>query len=726
MNFKPDFLQAAWKACLDAVATQAGRLFLWLPVALGGGAAIYLCLPFEPGWPWLLPPALVLLAVLGLTRRLSSGAYRVNFITLLLAVNAGMLVAKLRADHVRAPVLSESREVYGLRAFVVDNLSASSDAPRLLLAPISMPGVAPDRTPLRLRVTLHPGTVAAANIKPGDAISTFVLLDPPPGPLIPGGYDFARAAYFQGIGGVGFIPGTPHKIDVKPKGWRLAFTLRLNRLRWDLTEFIVNSVAPAFKDGPAMGGFAAALVTGVQAFVPQPLIQDMRDSGLAHILSISGVHMAVVGGFIFFALRAGMALSPWLALRVPIKKVAAALSLVAIGLYLAISGAPAPAVRAAVVAGVAFSAILFDRRALSLRALAIAAIIVIGLTPEAVIQPGFQMSFCATAALLAFAEAETRPISEIQVPAWVKAFQSAMRGLWLSLLASVVATAATTPFAIAYFNRFSVYGLLSNLFEAPITAFVVMPGLAAGSVLAGTPLGPLALRFAGCGLWLIAQIANWTAHLPGAVIHWPSAPAFVLAVSFFGIIWVCLIRGHARWLGLIMALSIFYWPRLAAPDVWIDPEGGNAAIRKGNIAYALRPVRTYGYDQWTQRYGLEPAGQSLRDQDYDCTRFACTPWPDSRLKVGFWFSQQPPSQLALATLCLNSDLVVIRSNMGDWPADCAGVNHVSAGDFRRLGALELTRVSASGGKSAWAIKAAQPLRGNRYWSTPSGAEADAR
>ncbi|HVZ28975.1 MAG TPA: ComEC/Rec2 family competence protein [Asticcacaulis sp.] len=720
MIFKPDI----WKqAGIDVVAAQAGRLFLWLPVALGGGVATYLLLPFEPGWRWIVPPFVVLLAIALLVRRFNSNAYLASLIALLLMASAGMLIGKWRAEAVKAPVLAESQQVYGLRAFVIDNLSTSTDAPRLLLAPIEMPGIPAGRTPLRLRVTLRPGAIEAANIKPGDAISTFALVDPPPGPLLPGGYDFARGAYFQGIGGVGFIPGAPHKIVATPRGWRLVFILWLNRLRWDLTETIVRSVAPAFKDGGALGGFAAALVTGEQAFVPQSLIQDMRDSGLAHILSISGVHMAIVGGFVFFTLRAVMALIPWLALRASIKKIAAALSIIAVFIYLAISGVPAPAVRAAVVACVAFTAILFDRQAISLRALAIAALIVILLTPEAVIQPGFQMSFCATAALLAFAEAEKAPIREIQVPAWVKAFQAAVRGLWLSLLASITATAATTPFAIAYFNRFSVYGLLSNLFEAPITAFIVMPCLAAGSVFAATPLGPLALRFSACGLWLIARIANWTAHLPGAVIHWPSAPDYVLGISFAGIIWICLIRGWLRWLGLIAALSILYWPRLPTPDIWVDAQGGNAAIRTGNTVYVMRDARTYGAEQWAQRFGLTLEDQSARDRAYDCTRFACTPWPDSKLRVGFWFSNKPPSTLVLTTLCLNSDLVIVRNNMADWPADCAGINHISAGDFRRLGALELTRVTVKG-RGEWQVKAAQPLRGNRYWSIPSGAEAD--
>ncbi len=291
-----------------------------------------------------------------------------------------------------------------------------------------------------------------------------------------------------------------------------------------------------------------------------------------------------------------------------------------------------------------------------------------------------------------------------------------MQGLRLSLIASITATAATTPFAIAYFNRFSVYGLLSNLFEAPISA-VVLPALAAGTVLSATPLRWPALWLAGAGLWLINKIAGVAAALPQAVITWSSAPAFVLPLATAGILWACLVRGRARWLGVIVATTIMWWPRVPAPDIWIDPEGGNAAIRTGNSAYALRPKRLYGFPVWTQHYGVTPLDQVARDRDYDCSGYACTPLPSARWRVGFWFSNKPPSNLALLTLCLNSDMVVLRNPIGDWPDACAGVNHISAGDFRRMGALELTRRG-----NGWAIKAAQPLRGHRYWSSPSDAE----
>ena len=702
----------------QAIALQTGRVFLWLPVAFGAGAGLYLVLPFEPAWPWVVAPLGALAAAFAWLRRRHANAYLLNAGLLLLVAACGVTICKLRAEHVRAPVISTANgNTFSFEAFVIDNVSNTDGAERLLLAPIRMRGVAPEHVPLRIRVSLRPGTVAATGIHPGDAISVFALLNPPPSPFLPGGFDFAQGAWFQGIGAVGFVPGKPKLIIARPSSLRLAYVLKLNELRWNLSRALVDTIAPAF--GQAIGGFAAALVTGDQAWVPGQMVQSMRDSGLAHILSISGVHMAIVGGFAFFSLRLMLASVPWLALRVPVKKVAAGLGMVCVIAYLAISGSPAPAVRSAVVAVIAFSAMILDRRALSLRALAIAAMVVIALTPEAVVQPGFLMSFIATAALLALAESHRPPIKDLGVPRWVRFIQSSVHGVWLSLQASTVATAATTPFAIAYFNRFTLYGLLSNLFESPITGTLVMPFLAVGTVTVGTPLAWVTLRIAGFGMWLIRLVSDTAAGLPGAVIDWSSAPNYVLALSTAGVLWVCLIRGRMRWLGLILAFSIFYWPRVVAPDVWIDPEGGNAAVRTTAGAYALRPkVRQAGFQDWANHYGVKMLDTPARDADYECTGFACYPLPAARLRVGFWFSRKAPKPLALQTLCLKSDLIVMRNDELNWPDECRGVNHITAPDLDRLGAMELTRTPAG-----WSIVAAQPLRGDRYWSSPSDAEA---
>jgi len=329
-----------------AVALQTGRVILWLPVAFGVGSALYLSLMFEPAWPWIWGAFAGLLAAFILMQRFNLNTYATNLVLLLLLASAGTAVCKLRAEHVRAPVLSTANgNTFTVTAFVVDNVSNTDGAERLLLAPLHIRGMSARDVPLRIRVSLRPGTVASTGVKPGDAISVFAILNPPPSPFIPGGFDFAQGAWFQGIGAVGFVPGTPHITTAKVLNPRLALILALNRLRWDMSQALVKTISPVF--GTATGGFAAALVTGNQAWVPGPMVQSMRDSGLAHILSISGVHMAIVGGFVFFGLRLGLASIPWLALRLPIKKIAAALSIVCVLAYLAISGAPAPAVRSA-------------------------------------------------------------------------------------------------------------------------------------------------------------------------------------------------------------------------------------------------------------------------------------------------------------------------------------------------------------------------------------------
>jgi ComEC/Rec2-related protein len=203
----------------------------------------------------------------------------------------------------------------------------------------------------------------------------------------------------------------------------------VNAFRWSLSRRIVERL------GPLEGGVAAAMTTGHEAWLSRETLDAMRDSGLAHVLSISGLHMAVVGGFVFFAVRALLAAWPWVAVRTDIKKAAALCGLVAVGSYLVVSGAPPPAERAAITASVAFLAVLLDRRAITLRALAIAALIVLALHPEAIVQPGFQMSFAATTALIALAERWPKPTREINAPWPIVAVQRA--GAWIALSAAV-------------------------------------------------------------------------------------------------------------------------------------------------------------------------------------------------------------------------------------------------------------------------------------------------
>jgi competence protein ComEC len=713
------------------MAAQSGRLFLWMPVAFGAGSALYLALRFEPGW-LILAGALVSAIGLWLAVRMNFGTYLTQSIAIILIFVAGVSVAKLRAERVRAPVMPASG-TYIVDALILDVVSTTRDKPKLLLAPIRLKGIRADQTPIKIRVSLRPEALDEGGLRPGQAVHGLMILAAPSGPAYPGGYDFARQAYFEGVGGQGFVPGRLTVYSPPKLNGRLRLITSLNGLRWRISQSIVDKVSKPVGVLPAqeetIGGFAAAMVSGHQAYVSENLLQSMRDSGLAHILSISGLHMAMVGGFSFFFFRGLMAMIPVLALNYPIKKIAAGLAMGFVAAYLVISGAPAPAVRAAVVAWIAFAAILFDRRALSLRALAIAALIVLVMTPEAVIQPGFQMSFAATAALLALAEAQKPSVGEIDVPAWVKMLQKAGTAVGVSLWASLVAGAATAPFTLAFFNRLTPYGLISNLFEAPISTFVIMPALFLGTLMQDTFVGAWLLKLAGLGLIAIRFISDHTAALPGSVIRIASAPPLVAGFAFAGVLIVCLVRGRARWVGLVIALGILVWPRVKPAAVWIDAEGANAAIRQGHQAFALRPeVKLYGYRQWLNHYGLTGIN-GVPDEDdlpvngvngnelsaaYDCKAYVCVPKPSAPYRIGFAFGRKPPKPEALESLCLSSTLVVVRARTVTWPQACNGVNRLAGEDFARLGSMELSR-----SQGRWLIRASMPLRGQRPWIRPN-------
>ncbi len=237
----------------------------------------------------------------------------------------------------------------------------------------------------------------------------------------------------------------------------------------------------------------------------------------------------------------------------------------------------------------AFAAILFDRQAITLHGLAIAALVILLVQPESAGAPGFQMSFAATAALVALAEAWPRPVREISVPWPIRAFQTASGWLAVSVGASFVAGMATGPFAMQHFNRVAVWGLPANLAVAPLSSFVIMPFLALGAALGGFGLGGPFLAVAGWGIAAMMWIADGFASLGGAQQVVASGPPFTLAIAFVGLMLLCLWRGRLRWLGAPLALAVALWPRPAPPDAWIAPDGTTAAVRLGHEAVLLRP-----------------------------------------------------------------------------------------------------------------------------------------
>lgn len=685
-------------------ARQAERWTLWTPVALGCGAAVYFALLREPqAWVAVAAAALAGALLLVASRVSHSRALTASLVLAACAIG-GFSAAKLRTEHVRTPVAPTQSRPQRLEGWVVDVISPGQGGPRLTIAPARIGDWPPEATPMRVHVTLRGGYLPA----PGEPIRLLAVINAPPGPASPGSYDFARDSFFQSVGGVGFALGPPQTWEApQPAPWRLRLTMKINALRWELTRRIVDTL------GVRTGGLAAAMTTGHDAFIPRGQVDDLRTAGLAHIISISGLHMAIVGGFVFAIVRFAIAAWPWLALRASGKKIAAGLALAAVVGYLVLSGSPPPAERSAITAAVAFGAILFDRQAISLHALALAAMAVLLLQPEAVTQPGFQMSFAATAALVALAEVWPSPVKEINTPWPIRIVQGTWSWTAAGAAASFVAGTATAPFAMQHFNRVSTWGLIANMVTEPISGFLMMPGLALGAVLAPFGLGAWPLQVAGFAIDLLNRVAQIAAHAPNALIVVASGPAWTLPAAFLGLLWLCLWKGPLRWVGLPLALAVNLVPKPQAPDVWASADGSAVAVRAAKDAVLFRPdVKLFGAELWARRRGLNPLEtEAGRDRAYSCDHWSCAPLPEAPFKVAAaWNMRRPLRDGRLDELCGLAEVVILRNDFA--PERCPAPLVLTGADFERGGAAELYR----GATGRWRVVWAQDLRGRRPWT----------
>jgi competence protein ComEC len=693
-------------------AAQLDRVFLWTPVAFGAGAAAYLGCKAEPSL-WL-PASLALLLGLCAALVLRWGHSRALSALLVLAAMtaAGFAAAKLRSDHVAAPIAPAGLGVVRVEGWVVDIDNPSDNRPRLVLAPTAVGRLSATELPLRVRVLTPPGEPPP----PGTAVRLEALIDPPPAPAAPGAYDFARDAWFHGEGGVGLARGPAEMIALPAPGWRLRAVMALAAFRWRMAERVAYDMDQAMggRAGDA-AGLAAAVTTSHQDWLSDGARDALRASGLAHMLAIAGLHTAAVGGFVFFALRLGVASWPWLALRASGKKIAAAGGLVAVVAYLVLSGAHPPARRAAITASAAFIAILLGRRAISLRSLALAALIILVTEPEVVVEPGFEMSFCATASLVALAEMwprTPRPAGMSWPVAWLLRGRDWLAGLFA---VSLVAGAATGPFAIQHFNRIANYSVPANLTADFLAGAVMMPALAAALPLeaAGSGLGGPLLFVAGWAAKAILGLANVFSTAPGAALWMSAAPTLVLAMSYLGIVFVCLWDGRLRWIGLPFAAAVAVWPRGSTPAVWVAGDGADAAMAVGGKEIVLRPgIRGYATDLWAQRRGLAVPtdGGEARSALFDCDYWSCAARPGVEPALGIWWTRRRPKAERLSELCARSEVLVLRAEITP-PRSCDGVLVLKPSDFAAGSAAELYPA-----KSGWRIVWSQPLRGERPWT----------
>jgi len=552
---------ARWLAAAigAALARAQGALFPLAPVALGLGVGLYFALTDEPG-PLLLTASALAGALCLIGARLGPDWVRPLALAGALMA-AGLLLATWRAQSVAAPVLGWHR--YGpVEGRIVEVDRSVSDAVRLTLDRVVLPGVDPDRVPQSVRVSVH-GTLDLDPVA-GTRVMLTGRLGPPGGPVEPGGFDFRRLAWFEGLGAVGYTQSPVLALEDPEPGLALSLTRLRQRLAQGIRDRLPGET----------GGFVAALVTGDRSGVGIETTEDLRRSNLAHLLAISGLHMGLLTGVVYGGLRAFLALFPVLALRLPIRKIAALVALVAAAAYLALSGGNVATQRAFVMVAVMLGAVLAERRALSMRSVALAALILLAWRPEALLSVGFQISFAATVALVAvFRWLRERRQGAPRLRGW----RRLLAPLAGAALCSLVAGLATAPYAAAQFHRIAEYGLLANIVSVPLMGVLVMPAAVLAAV-----LWPLGLE--GIGLWLMAQgtrwilfVAHWVSELDGAVRQVPAPPGWLMPVFTLGALWLVLWPGRSRLAGAALAIAaLAFWGLGTRPALLV--EGGGALV----------------------------------------------------------------------------------------------------------------------------------------------------
>lgn len=616
-----------WRGWLErnlARDIEQRRLFPWLAVCFGLGIVLFF--QADRPAPWAPLGALALCSAAAV--RLRHTLFALSVCVGLAAVFAGFSAGVIRTRNVAAPVLTRTviAPVFGFIEAVEDR----EEGKRILLRVSSLEGVTETERPQRVRVSIRNGDDLSA----GQYITGTVRLLPPPQPAWPGGYDFARDAYYRGIGAVGSLTGAVRKLapPVSP-GWSLWLAVRVDEARNALTQRIASAI------GGAAGGVGAALVTGKRGLIGEPTNDVLRAAGIYHIVSISGLHMVLAAGTFFWLVRALLALSPSLALRWPVKKIAAVVAMIGASAYCIFSGSDVATERSLIMTLVMFGAVLADRPALSMRNLSIAAIIVLAREPEALLGPSFQMSFGAVAAMMTFVPLmQWRRAESISSTFFDKLLAGAGRSAFGLVTTTLVASLATAPFAAYHFQSLNPYGLVGNALALPLVSLVVMPAAVLGVLAYPFGLDAPIWNIMGLAVEKVLDVSAWVGGFGGSTIVVPALGIGALALLSVGLLVLTIPASHLRWLALIPAGAGLAFA--AAPhryDIYVDRDGAGAAIRnaRGELTLVGKPS-DFVVEQWLRADGDgRGADDTTLKQNARCDRLGCVVETETQRAVAF-------------------------------------------------------------------------------------------
>lgn len=591
---------------------------LWTGLSFSAGIFLYSLLPEEPSW-LVLGVLFVLSACLAGAHAIRTGLPRI--LTLLLALLAGLSIATLRTAAVDAPRLAEPMTVL-LRGDVL-KVQETRSGKRVVIHVSEVD--ARENTNGRFANRVRLRIPADARIAPGDWIKVRARLFPPMGPVVPGGYDFSFRAYFDGIGASGFSYGAPEIVQGPAASQLLLLVRQVNKLRQHLAERI-SALLP---EDPETA-LAVALLVGDRSGIDEKTEESLRAAGLAHILAISGLHMALFAGGAYAVCLGALALIPGLALRWPIHKVSAMLALVAAVFYLLLSGASVATQRSFIMIALVFLGIMTGRRGLTLRSVAIAGLFLLLLAPERLFYPGFQMSFAAVIALVAVYDLwrSHQKRRRTQIPStnghsWF--LSGALKwatGLFVTALVAGIATGIVGAY---HFSRIAPFGLVGNMLGMPVFSLIVMPMGVVALVLMPFGLAAIPLKVMSAGLVVLIQIAEFTEQIAPDFGRMGSLTGLSAAVLLAGFLGLLLAPGRFRMVGLGLApIGLAFAIISRPPDIYISATGSQLAARDIEGALALSSARSsFAAETWFEAEGV--SDETIKSRKMKDGQRACDP-----------------------------------------------------------------------------------------------------
>ncbi len=586
----------------ENLLAEQSRWLAWAPFLFGLGIAIYFCLPFEPNY-WYSLGILELTIVLFFIFRYRG--WHLWFMALLL-IELGFVNIQMQTMYHSRRVNFLPKATQYLSGKIEEISYSNKGKMRLLLTDVS-----DYDKPLagKYRFTM----MSIPDEKPQinqcvELVGTFFAPEPIP---VMNGYQLNRKYFYSEISGIGYSLSEVFVIDC-PQKQTPTFKMRLNDLRTQIADNIAK-ILPADE-----AGVVDSVLIGEQSRIGKNVVEDYRDSGLAHFLSVSGLHLGAIAGLVFFVLRFLIALIPWLALRIDGKKVSAVGAIIFSALYLLVSGMAIPATRAFIMTAVVFVGVIFNRQAISMRMVCFAGLVLLIIQPEALVSVSFQMSFAAVVALIAFYERYAKTLNRWRTQGgFLNTVVFYLVGI---VVCDLVASTATLPFAIYHFHRIAAYTSLANLTAGPLIGLYLMPMILV--CLATLPMG-LALypiKLLGYGIGILNKITEFVANLPHSVVYIDTLPFWGFILIVVGGYWLCAWQRNWRIWGLvpiIIGIVPMFFPSM--PDMVFAPHGNGVAVRDNRGDMVLLPLKTDGWIKsvWRENLHLIELNKEQKADLYD-------------------------------------------------------------------------------------------------------------